>query len=52
MDFVRTLLSRFKKTKAVEVDDVFEVRLRKLQGRNRTAPQASPFRNQRLHPAA
>ncbi|WP_192931115.1 hypothetical protein [Gemmobacter serpentinus] len=55
MTFVTRLLAKFRKTAAVEPlseDDIFALRLSKMQGRARLAQQGSPFKNHRTQPAA
>ncbi|MEH7828255.1 hypothetical protein [Gemmobacter denitrificans] len=57
MSFVTRLLSRLRRaptqTQAqAEQEDVFEMRLRKMQGRARREPAATPFRNSRQQSAA
>ncbi len=54
MRFVFRLFDRFRKPVAAEVmveDDVFAIRLRKMQGRQRHKPKATPFRSSRQHSA-
>lgn len=55
MSFVTRLIQMFRKDPAAQdtaVDDLFDIRIRKMQGRQRMAPQATPFKNSRLHQAA
>lgn len=56
MTFVTRLLDKFRaassKAENTAEDDVFTLRLRKMQGRARMAPRHSAFKNLRLHPAA
>ncbi|MBL8563776.1 MAG: hypothetical protein JNN06_16015 [Gemmobacter sp.] len=54
MSFVNRLLEKFRAPKATEEaaeHDVFTLRLMKMQGRAARAPQHTPFKNSRLHPA-
>ena len=55
MNLVTRMIQMFRKAPAApqtQVDDLFEIRIRKMQGRQRRAPQTTPFRNPRLHSAA
>ncbi|PTX49860.1 hypothetical protein IQ03_01404 [Gemmobacter caeni] len=55
MSFVTRMIQMFRKTPATQeatMDDLFDIRIRKMQGRQRLAPRATPFRNSRLHSAA
>lgn len=57
MQFLKSLIARFRKipTEAAptaEVEDIFAVRLRKLQGRSQMTAKSSPFKTARQHRAA
>jgi hypothetical protein len=55
MSFVTRMIQMFRKTPATQeatMDDLFDIRIRKMQGRQRLAPRTTPFRNSRLHSAA
>ncbi len=54
MTFVKRLLDMFRSptpAKDVVAEDVFTVRLNKMQARSRIAPRHSAFKNCRLRPA-
>ena len=50
MTFVTRLLEKFRAPAATAEaeDDIFSVRLRKMQGRARLAPQSTPFSSLRM----
>lgn len=57
MHFLMSLIARFRKTPTeaaptAEVEDIFAVRLRKLQARSQMSAKSSPFKTARQHRAA
>ncbi len=57
MQFLKSLIARFRKSQVeaapmAEVEDIFALRLRKLEGRSQMTVKSSPFKTARQHRAA